>query len=168
MRPESLCGVLVTAPFCCMAVFAAGLLLRVKRDPPLSDAPGLSIRTASLGRWFLASWSAIGLVAIVPILAFCMCSMRYICDFWAPLALLSIVGSARLHAETGAGTLPRRIVAGSILALALATIGVGILLSVTGYFAHFDRCNPRLLERMRAAAPSIPDRLLPGAAGDVR
>jgi hypothetical protein len=124
---EPLSGVLYAAPFVALGL---GLLLPrlLRRPPPASE---------ETRRWRWFGW--MGLFASGT-------TMRYEGDFMTPLLLLAILGGWQLL-RTPRRRLGRAGAAGLYGALALATVVIGILLGLHGYFDHFGRHNPQLMAR---------------------
>ena len=153
--PEPTIGLLVAAPFTWFAL--AGVAARIAelrlrwmtspaRKASASGAP-------SLATWLTRSnWLWVALIVYVlgfaPFFILNVTTMRYEHDFVSGVLLLAIFGGWRL---LSAPSTPRgrRVVAGVYLALALVTIVIGVLLSFTGYFKHFERHNPALFHTLQ-------------------
>jgi hypothetical protein len=146
---EPVVGLLVGAPFTILAV-GAGVLASIRflrarrgRRPP---EPAMDWRW----RWV---WGALGLSLLGsagPLLMMCATTMRYELDFASFLMLLAILSGWR------ALSLPRtrtgRLAVGAVyVLLATVTVVIGVLFGFTGYFTHFLRHNPPLLNALARA-----------------
>ena len=99
-------------------------------------------------RWMLAVLAASALAtSVVPFLVGAA-TMRYHGDFAAPILLLAIVGAWRWLGLFRRR--PARLAAAALfVALAMATVAGGALMGFTGYFSHFGRHNPALLQTLQ-------------------
>jgi hypothetical protein len=146
---EPTAGLFLMVPllwFLLLLPFALGV---VRRRASIAAGRGqVAIAATTRWRWFLAMLAITGLmILVIPLLAV-SATMRYQGDFAPALLLLAIVGAwAWLAAFCRP---PAR--AGAALAwvlLGAASIAGGALLGFTGYFSHFQRHNPALLQTVQ-------------------
>jgi hypothetical protein len=154
---EPTVGLLLIAPFAWFLWILVGLplLAWLRRRRAGAGAMPITVDAASADtdigirwRWFLAVLvTALCGTAAVPFLVGAA-TMRYHGDFAAPILLLAVVGAWRWLALFRRSP-ARFAAAGLFVALALVTIAAGALLGFTGYFNHFSRHNPALLQKLQ-------------------
>jgi hypothetical protein len=156
---EPTAGVLVLIPFVWLAL---GLFVRRRAagaGAPDGDGRAPAIvssaadATARRWRWFLGMLAFVTAGCAGPVLLPGASTMRYEADFAWGLLLLGALGGWRLLAFPR-GRAGRVALGALVLALAAATIAIGVLFGFTGYFDHFVKWNP-LLARKFAAALSV-------------
>jgi hypothetical protein len=112
--------------------------------------PG-AIASSARWRWFLAVMvvAALGTLA-VPLLVGAG-TMRYQGDFAPALLLLAVVGAWAWLAAFRCRRRPARWLSRAVFGLLAAlTIVVGVLLGFDGYFHHFQRHNPALMQSLNS------------------
>ena len=147
---EPTVGLLLIAPFAWFLwmLVAAPMLAWLRRRATAAAAPVTHVDAGTRWCWFLAILTiALVATAAVPFLVGAA-TMRYHGDFTAPILLLAIVGGWRWLALFRRS--PARFAAtGLFVTLALLTVVAGALLGFTGYFNHFSRHNPALLQSLQ-------------------
>jgi len=150
--PEPTSGLLATAPFAWLAVVGVVMWAAEAKSRWLDARAS---RTMSRSTWFTRSnwlWAALILYVIsaAPFFILNVTTMRYEHDWASGVMLLAIFGGWRLL-DAPATSRGRRATAALYVVLAVVTIVIGVLLSFTGYFKHFERHNPALLHSLQAA-----------------
>ncbi|HET6149544.1 MAG TPA: hypothetical protein VFH68_18550 [Polyangia bacterium] len=128
--------------------FLLALPLAAALGPFDRMTPG-AIASDSRWRWFLAVLLvAAGGSLAVPLLAGAG-TMRYQGDFAPALLLLAVVGAWAWLETTRARRRSARHLAAALLALlAAVSLIVGLLFGFSGYFNHFQRHNPALMQSL--------------------
>ena len=139
MVPEPIVGLLVAAPITWLIPAALRGTVRSIRQVAAggAGAPALQV-------WYGLTFLILGTVTMLAPLGLYMATMRYEMDGAPGLLLLSVFGLWVLYAQTGASVRARRTVAGLCVALAAATIVIGLLLGYQGYTGHFAQFSPAL------------------------
>jgi hypothetical protein len=147
---EPTAGLLAVAPFTWFAsvvpvlAIARARLRTVTGAPAPARGPGLfAVRVSWL--WLAL---AVYIAGATPVLLLNMTSMRYQHDFASAVLLVALFGGWRLLAapSTMGG---RRLMAWLYALLAAGTIVAGVLLGFGGYFKHFERHNPALMQTLQ-------------------
>jgi hypothetical protein len=151
-RTEPVAGVLLIAPF--VWLIAAPLVLlavrRLRRTRDGAAAAAAAPADVWARRWIWIAPGLFAIGAIAPVLGHFYLSMRYELDFVPSLLVLAAAGGwVLLAAPRTPG--PRAAATATYIALAVVTIVTGVLLGFGGYFDHFGRSNPVLLDHLRRA-----------------
>ncbi len=159
---EQVVGIIPSAPFILLALVPAFLALKkLLANPGLISREALTRNltgrlsgavpheAASPGAAFIAlAFSGGSIAALVPLLVFLVCSMRYAADFVPLLTLTAVFGYWQ-----GIQALVNKPLIGLAwkiagIALAILSAGLGMLLGVTGYGARFELINPVLFDQL--------------------
>jgi len=146
--PEPVAGLINATPWVLLAGVAAvavGILVRDARRAPAAFV-GDDIRPrASL--WCGLAFLALGTVTGLPEITEFFASMRFLADVAGGLVLAGAWAAFWLYARIRDRVWPERVVSTVIVALAGASIAIGLLLGVQGYDQMFQRHNPELFQR---------------------
>ena len=92
--------------------------------------------------------AAAALLGFAPALFMLGSTMRYLADLTPCLMPLAMIGLWDCGRRVAARKVLRRVFYPAVGAIALYTVGVGLLLAVTGYYDHFRSFNPDLFARL--------------------
>jgi hypothetical protein len=146
---EPVAGLVFSTPWIWFVPVAVGFAARAVWRALRSRPRGMALDERGRNNvWFVASFAVVGTVTGLPIIVQFIATMRYLVDFTSGLVLLATWGAWSLHQSVRHKTRPRRAVTAAIVAIAVATIVIGLLLGMTGYNGMFSRNNPLLWERM--------------------
>jgi hypothetical protein len=144
--PEPVAGLLPSAPWTVLSVLAVGLCVwavakryRTERVFLPADQRG------RVDLWCAASFIVMSTVPLLPVAAVPTATMRYAADISTGVVLLATWGAWTAHARL-AGKRPiwRRSALVVGVALAVATVILGVLLGLQGYDGMFKVHNPTL------------------------
>jgi len=148
---EQVSGILRTSPFLLFALIPVldGLQTLARS---IREGNGFNRTLASMLadlRWLSAAqFTVAAILLFFPTLLFIVCTMRYEADVVPILALLSAIGFwlgfERLHSMR----FLRHLYTISAISLLLYTVGIGMLLAITGYQARFEHFNPGLFDQL--------------------
>jgi hypothetical protein len=145
---EQVIGVLVGSPWSWLApvaVVAYGRSLRsVFRGAAAVD------RQARAATWLVLALASVAASAMFVEWLLYAATMRYLGDVIEVVALLGTMGGWWLYQACGDRPRLRRLVAAGCIALAIATVAVGLALGFEGQYSHFRLNNPALLDRLIA------------------
>jgi hypothetical protein len=135
---EPVTGILVGVPFVALALAAAVAWGRARRAPGgVAGSP-----------WRVVGLCALGAVtSAIPIFAVYSVSMRYETDFLSFLLPLAAMAGWWLVSASPRPAL-RRVATVVFVGTAAVSIFLGMALGFTGYFNHFQRHNPGLMQRL--------------------
>jgi hypothetical protein len=122
---EAIVGILISTPLIALAVVPLVQLLRRRH-------PGPTIPLLLLS----------GTLAFAPILLAIGSTQRYQMDLWPSLAILTSLG---LWYALDRGTILLRAIAVTML---IWTLGLGLLMSASGYYQHLKTWNPPLYRQL--------------------
>jgi len=161
---EPTTGLFAVAAFAWLAVGGLWLALGHLRDRRWGGAAPRALASPEPGaaqvwerRWI---WGALVLYVVgsaAPLLLLSATTMRYEADFASGVLLIAtLVGWRFVSAPVSRAG--RATIAGLYLVLALGTVVAGSLLGFTGYFEHFKRNNPALMNRLEKRFSVCPRR----------
>ena len=93
---------------------------------------------------------AAGAAAAVPALTFPAGTMRYINDFSHLFILAAVLGLWSIILGVRDNPVLRRALVGLSWMLAAVSVGISLMLGITGYYNHFELHNPALFQALRA------------------
>ncbi|QOV87880.1 hypothetical protein [Humisphaera borealis] len=136
--------VLVVIP---LAAILGSRALSIARTP----APGTATKADDGGRALRTPVILLLLAAVLgfaPVLLMIGSSQRYLADFTPPLVIVAIVAVWHLTDVRRVSARSARRLLTSFTCLAAITLGIGVLISIDGYGAHFRLKNARLYESL--------------------
>jgi hypothetical protein len=142
---EPLAGVLVSTPWSWLGVVTlvgAASRIRARVRWGLYEAPDATFI------WVVAISATLAIVTLTPVLTLFLATMRYLGDASAGYLVFGTLGAWSAWAGVRARPALRRVVFAVLVASAVASIVVGLLLSFVGYGDHFKRFNPGLYARL--------------------
>jgi hypothetical protein len=159
---EPVIGIGWTNPYAIAAAAAAVLLVKERQALRRAFLAGRELAREPEPRpaddlWLLGVFALATAAAAAPLLMWRTASMRYEADFVPLLILLAFVTLATIRRRYPSW---RRASGVFAAAGAMAAVGAGVLLSITGPFGHFQRHNPLLFLRLaKPLAPAPTDNL---------
>lgn len=147
---EPQAGLFVTSPWTWL--FIPALAVAIERSVRWVRAGRSAIwadRRSRTHVWCVASFLALSFLMPMVFVAAFDTTMRYVADFSTGFTLFSTWGAWMLLARLPAGW-PRRSGIGVVVALAAATVVIGLLLGWEGYDQTFKWHNPHLYDLFRA------------------
>jgi hypothetical protein len=85
-----------------------------------------------------------GVIGFAPVLFLVGSTMRYLLELTPTLSILATIGVWQVMAARAANADFRRRFGAVAMSMAIITVGVGLLLGMTGYYDHFAHYNPAL------------------------
>jgi hypothetical protein len=148
---EPTTGVLRAVPWSWLGAVALASGGRAAWRHSRAGGPEAALDRAARARlWCIASFVIAAAASLAPTMTWFGTTMRYLGDATPGLLLLSTMGAGALVDEAGQGKRPRRIAIAFCLVLAGATMIMGLLLGMEGYYASFKVNNPALYAKLVA------------------
>lgn len=136
---EPIAGIAIAAPFLWFACIPlVGLIPR--RNVKIEPSANLRLAVILL--------ACAGLIGFAPVLFLVGSTMRYLLELTPTLAILATIGVWQLMAARPANADFRRRFGAVAVSLAIITVGVGLLLGMSGYYEHFAHYNPELFHAL--------------------
>lgn len=149
---EQVTGLVVSTPFASFGGFLLWWLLcedaPSRGNVPQEGSISVVSRFPKDLRRTLATILAGAAMAFLPIGLFFFCSARYLMDASPLVTIVSGGGSWVAYQLSDRHTVRRRLVGLAILAAAVVSAAMGILLGVTSYDARFQNLNPVLFDQI--------------------
>ena len=149
---EQVSGLIPTLPFIIISLIPIVYLLRAgwrrlfQRSG--TQTPAWPWIHNGLKEWIFISLLGASFLAFLPILFFITANMRYLADVVPMLVLLSILGFWSGADLLAARPALRRLWIALVIVLVAYSIGVSLLLAVTGNEARFENLNPVLFKQL--------------------
>ena len=148
---EPIAGIATAAPFLWFALIPiATLVCQRQALRPRSDLKKslLPINRSSALRSAIAMLACAGLMGFAPVLFLVGSTMRYLMELTPCLAILATIGVWQLMAARPVSPHFRRRFGAVAMSMAIITVGIGLLLGMSGYYEHFAHFNPALLHAL--------------------
>ena len=137
---EPVAGALNSCPWVLFGIFA---VLALRREP---DEPWAA-RVFCVVAFTIAS-----ALTLLPALGMWMATMRFLLDVMSGATLLGAIGAFALWGRLAARPRwMRLLLVAPVIGVAVFSIGVGVLLGFQGYYEHFAKHNPALLQRLQTS-----------------
>jgi len=146
--PEPVAGLINATPWVLLATVAAVLVVALVRDARRApDRLAGADPHARVSLWCALSFLVLGSVTGLPEISEFFASMRFLADVASGLTLAGAWTAFSIYARVRDQIWPGRVAVAVIIALAGASIAIGLLLGVQGYDQMFERHNPELFAR---------------------
>jgi hypothetical protein len=137
---EAVVGLAWSQPFLIFA--AAAVMMPIWKKPPLQ-------------KWLMSSLFAGAFLGFTPPLTLGGVTMRYLVDFVPCCTVLAAVGYFQVAAKLSGRPRWRREVRSAARLVVFGQTVMGLLLGVTGYYAHFANYSGELYGTLRRVLPAM-------------
>jgi hypothetical protein len=144
---EPCAGLFWTQPFLIFALLSCFWLFAPRHATvePSEAAEGQPLRF-----WLISTLSLAALLGFAPVLPMIGSTMRYLMDFAPAATVLATIGFWQTMRWTETRVVLRNIICTIVFLVVIYEAVIGSLMSVTGYYGHFQYYNPHLYKSLVA------------------